>query len=88
MKLDAQSALDNLARIVLVIGSDSVLRQRFCHLASLSPVQRANEVHIMAEQMTAQRKDADLVATFRLFADSRVFQAGMLALREEGYIQD
>ena len=87
MKTDANSALDSLARFVQVIGRDTALRQRFCGLANLSPVQRANQIHIMAEQMTAERKDPELVALFRLFADARVFEAGMVALRECGYIE-
>jgi hypothetical protein len=82
------SALDGLARFVQVIGKDTALRRRFCRLASLSPIQRANEIHIMAEQMTAERKDPELVALFRLFADARVFEAAMLALRECGYVKE
>jgi hypothetical protein len=85
---DADSALDSLARFVSVIGSDRVLRRRFCRLATLSPIQRSNEVHIMAEQMAAEHKDHDLVAAFRLFADPRIFEAGMVALRDGGYIND
>jgi hypothetical protein len=88
MKPDADSALDSLARLVQVIGSDSVLRQRFCRLATLSPIQRSNEIHLMAEQMAADRKDQDLIVAFRLFADPRVFEAGMVALREGDYVKD
>ncbi len=88
MKPDADSALECLARCIEVIGRDEALRQRFGRLAGLSPVQRANEIHIMAEQMTAERKDAELVAVFRLFADARVFEAGTAALRECGYLRD
>jgi hypothetical protein len=88
MKTNVDSALDGLARFVQVIGKDTALRQRFCQLASLSPIQRANEIHIMAEQMAAEHKDPELVALFRLFADARVFEAAMLALRECGYVKD
>jgi hypothetical protein len=88
MKTNVDSALDGLARFVQVIGKDAALRQRFCRLASLSLIQRANEIHIMAEQMTAEHKDPELVALFRLFADARVFEAAMLALRECGYVKD
>ena len=88
MKPDADSALESLARFVQVIGSDSVLRLWFNRLATLSPIQRSKEIHIMAGQMTAERKDQDLVAAFQLFADPRVFEAGMVALREDGYIDD
>lgn len=87
MKPDADSALDNLTRFVQVIGSDSALRQRFSQLANLSPAQRANEIHIMAEQIAAEHKDPELVAIFRLFADARVFEAAVVALRECGYME-
>jgi len=80
--------LECLARFVEVIGRERVLRQRFGRLASLSPVQRSNELHIMAEQMTAERQDPELVAVFRLFGDAPVFEAGMAALRECGYLRD
>lgn len=88
MKPDADSAFDGLARFVKVIGRDPALRQRFCQLASLSPIQRSSEIHLMAEQMTTERKEPELVAVFRLFADARVFEAGMVALRECGCITD
>ncbi len=88
MKPDADPTLDSLARFVQVIGRDRALRQRFCQLASLSPIQRSNEIYILAAQMTAEHKDPDLVAIFKLFADARVFEAGIAALRECGYIKD
>jgi hypothetical protein len=88
MNTDSDSALEGLARLVQVIGKDTALRQRFCRLAGLTPVQRANEIHIMAEQMAAEQKDPELVALFRLFADARVFEAAMMAMRECGYLED
>jgi hypothetical protein len=88
MKTNTDSALEGLARLVQVIGKDISIRQRFCRLASLTPVQRSNEIHIMAEQMGAERKDPELVALFRLFADARVFEAAMVAMRECGYLED
>lgn len=87
MKDDKNSVMDDLARFIVMVGQDSVLRHRFCQLAALSSVQRSNEIHILAEQMAAQRKDPDLIRVFRLFADSRVFEAGMVALRESGYLE-
>ena len=42
----------------------------------------------LAEQMAAECKDHDLVAAFRLFADPRIFEAGMIALRDGGYVND
>ena len=88
MKTNADSALETLARFVQAIGRDDALRQRFSQIAKLSPVQRSNEIHIMAEQMAAERKDPELIALFRLFADTKVFEAAMLALRECGYIKE
>jgi hypothetical protein len=87
MKTDSDSALEGLARLVQVIGKDAVLRQRFCRLAALTLVQRSNEIHVMAEQMAAERKDPELVALFRLFVDARVFAAAMVAMRECGYLE-
>ena len=88
MKTNTDSALEGLARLVQVIGKDAAIRQRFCRLAALTPVQRSNEIHIMAEQMGAECKDPELVALFRLFADARVFEAAMVAMRECGYLED
>jgi hypothetical protein len=88
MKTDSDSALEGLARLVQVIGKDAALRQRFCRLAGMTPAQRSNEIHIMAEQMAAEQKDPELVALFRLFADARVFEAAMVAMRECGYLED
>jgi hypothetical protein len=88
MKTDTDSAFEGLARLVQVIGNDTAIRQRFCRLASLTPVQRSNEIHIMAEQMAAEGKDPELVALFRLFADARIFEAAMVAMRESGYLED
>jgi hypothetical protein len=88
LKPDADTVLESLARFVQVVGRDVALRERFGELACLSPIQRANEIHIMAEQMAAGGKEPELVKVFRLFADPRVFQAGMDALRECGYVTD
>jgi hypothetical protein len=88
MTNDPDSAFEGLARFVHVIGKDAALQERFCGLAKLSPAQRFNEIHIMAEQMAAERKDPDLVSLFRLLADARVFEAALVALRECGYVKD
>ena len=76
--------MEDLARLVQVIGADTALRERFSRLASMTPVQRATEIHIMAEQMAAEHKDPELVKLFRLFADARVFEGAMVAMRECG----
>jgi hypothetical protein len=36
----------------------------------------------MSEQMRTDGKDEDLIASFRLLADARVFEAAKLALQE------
>ena len=87
-RMDADVAFENLARLVQVIGRDPKLRGWFCGLVKKSPVQRTNAIHIMAERMAADRKDADLIACFRLLADARVLEATRLALRECGSIKD
>ncbi len=88
MKSNADSVIESLTRFVQVIGRDDALRQRFSQMTQMSAVQRANQIHIMAEQMTAERRDPELVAVFRLFADARVFEAAKLAMRQCGYIKD
>jgi hypothetical protein len=82
MTLDTESALDNLARMVQVIGRDQGLRQWFSALTQKSAVERRNEIFMTSERMRAEGKDTDLVASFRLLADSRVFDAARLALQE------
>ena len=82
MTLDTESALDNLARMVQVIGRDQGLRQWFSALTQKSAVERRNEIFMTSERMRAEGKDMALVASFRLLADSRVFDAARLALQE------
>ncbi len=86
MNKDADATLETLARFVQVIGRDNGLRHRFWQLASLSRIQRSNEIHVMAEQMMAEDRDPDLVTVFRMFGDVRVFEAAVVAMRECGYI--
>ncbi len=86
MSNDADATLETLARFIQVIGRDNGLRHRFWQLASLSPIQRSNEIHMMAEQMKAEHKDPALVTVFRMFGDVRVFEAAVVAMRECGYI--
>ncbi len=87
MNKDTDATLETLARFVQVIGRDHSLTHRFWQLAGLSPIQRSNEIHIMAEQMMAEDKDPELVTVFRMFGDERVFEAAVVAMRECGYIE-
>jgi hypothetical protein len=82
MHLDTESALDNLARMVQIIGRDRKLRLWFSALTRQSAVQRRNEIFAESERMRAAGEDTDLVASFRLLADSRIFDAASLALQE------
>ena len=82
MTLDTESALNNLARMVQVIRRDQRLRQWFSALTQQSAVERRNEIFMTSERMRAEGKDTDLVESFRLLADSRVFDAARLALQE------
>jgi hypothetical protein len=84
MALNTDSALNNLARMVQVIGPDKQLRRWFSALGQMPTLERRNAIYSMSEQMTADGKDEDLVASFRLLADTRVFDAARLALQEEG----
>jgi len=82
MALNTDTALDNLTRMVQVIGRDQKLRQWFSALTQQSAVERRNEIFAASERMRAEGKDMDLVASFRLLADSKVFDAARLALQE------
>ena len=82
MALTTDTALNNLTRMVQVIGRDQKLRLWFAAVTQRSAVDRRNEIFAVSERMRAEGKDADLVASFRLLADSRVFEAARLALQE------
>jgi hypothetical protein len=82
MTLNTDSALDNLARMVQIIGPDQQLRKWFSALSQMSALQRHNAIYSMSEQMRTDGKDEDLVVSFQLLADARVFEAAKLALQE------
>jgi len=81
----ADSALDTLVRLIQVIGRDRALKRWFNGLSQMPAVQRRIEIFAMTEQMRARGEDADLVASFGLLADARVFDAACKALRERGF---
>jgi hypothetical protein len=81
MALNPDSALDNLTRMVQVIEGDRKLHDWFCTLAQTPTVTRRNKIYAMVQRMRAEGTDTDLVASFRLLADSRVFDAACEALR-------
>jgi hypothetical protein len=76
------SALDDLARFVQVVGRDPKLQQWFVALVEMSPVERRIEIFSAAERIKVDRKAPDLAASFRLLADPRVFDAAREALRD------
>jgi hypothetical protein len=80
--MDPDSALDNLSRMAQVIGRDPQLRHWFSALAQMPAVERRNEIYSASERMRAEGKDEDLVVSFRLLADTRVFDAACLALQK------
>jgi hypothetical protein len=83
MALNRNMALDDLACIVQVIGDDRGLREWFRAMAHESAVDRRNKIYAMVERMRADGEEADLVASFQLLADSRIFRAARVALRED-----
>jgi len=85
MTIDANSALDNLARLVQAISDDAILRQTFYGMAKMSPSKRLSQIHTMAERLGVEHEPAEFVASFRLLADARIFDAAMVALRDLGY---
>ena len=81
MAINPDSVLDNLTRLVQVIGPDRQLRQWFSALAEKSAVERRNEIYLACERMQTAGQDADLAVSLRLLADARVFTATAIALQ-------
>jgi len=80
MALNRDIALDNLTRIVQVIRNDRRLQEWFRSLANESVIKRGNEIYSMVERMNANGEEIDLVASFQLLADSRIFNGACEAL--------
>ena len=78
--VDADLALDNLARFVQVIGRDPRLIEWFRSLESMAPARRGREILRMAERIAGECKDPGLSASFKLLADQAVFDAARVAL--------
>jgi len=73
-------ALEILALLVEIIGSDSKLREWFDQLTARSAVERRNAIYALSEKMKSTGKEPDAIVAFRLMADPRVFSAARLAL--------
>jgi hypothetical protein len=80
---ELDSILDSLARMADVIKSDKILRNMFLSLAKKSVEERRGMIAIMSESMLADGRDADLIASFRLLSDPRVFQPALIAVTSE-----
>lgn len=81
--VDADLALDNLARFVQVIGRDPRLIEWFHSLENMEPARRGHEILLMAERIGHECNDPGLIASFKLLADRAVFDAARVALRNE-----
>jgi len=79
--VDADLALDSLARFVQVIRRDPKLTAWFRNLETMEPARRGHEILLMAEQIAGESKDPALIASFRLLANQTVFDAARVALR-------
>lgn len=82
--IDADLALDNLARFVQVIQRDPRLTEWFRGLENMQPARRGHEILLMAERIASECKDPGLSASFKLLADQAVFDAARVALRNAG----
>ena len=82
MSTSVDTALDNLARIVQVVRRDRELRRWFDGLSKKAASERRIEIIVMSAKMAAKGEDGDLVASFHLLADARVFEAACEALAD------
>lgn len=78
--MTSESALENLARMALVIRGDQELLNWFSSLTRMPLVERRNEIFSRSEQMEREGQDRDLIVCFRLLADARVFEAAEVAV--------
>jgi len=81
--VDAEVALENLARFVQVIRRDPRLTEWFRDLENMAPARRGHEILLMAERIARECNDPGLSASFKLLADQAVFEAARVALRNE-----
>ena len=72
--------LDGLARMTEAIRTDETLTRMLLSLADKGTEERRGIIALMSERMLAEHNDPDLVASFRLLADPRVFEPALLAV--------
>ena len=74
--------IDDLVRIIEVIGHDLKPKRWFKELAHLPDTQRRNEIFAMTERMRKRADDANIARVFGLLVDARMFEAGVRAIEE------
>jgi hypothetical protein len=86
MVVENNPAIDSLAILVQAVGRDKKLLQWFGALAQKTLVEKCNEIYAMADEMTKDRKDDNLICSLRLLAKPEIFYAVRKTLHEHGYI--
>ena len=80
MAVNLESMIDGLTNLTRAIDEDGKLRQWFFALAQKPLAERRNAIYAMSERLGAQLHDANLVASFKLLAIPKVFEAAQAAL--------
>ena len=83
MQPDLNGVMEQLNRMIRVIGHDPALQEWFSRLARLDPVHRRNAILTLCNRMADEDNGATLAPTFQLLADTRIFNATMAALRTD-----
>jgi hypothetical protein len=84
MKTETQAVIDGLADVVLMIKSDRWLGQWFHILARRSVAERTIAIYKASQRLALAGADALFLASLKLLADPRVFDAARLALGDCG----
>ena len=82
MMINHDSLIENLTSLTLAIGERAELRKWFHELAQKPAHQRTGAILAMSERIATEGKDAALASSFKLLADSRVFDAARMALEK------
>ena len=82
MKAKTQEVMDGLAELVLMIKGDRALDQWFRILTRRSVAERTIAIYQASQRLAAAGADAIFLASLKLLADPRVFDAAKLALGE------
>lgn len=82
------AVIDDLARFVQVIGADPELLRWFQSLERQTPIQRNNEILLMAEKMASKARYRDLAESLGLLCHAEIFDAVSQILRACGHVHD